>query len=45
LLQDFDACLGGLFTARNNNARRGLRLHGGLSGKWEEGKRSYQRGE
>lgn len=29
LLKDFDTCLGGLFTARNNNARRGLRLHGG----------------
>jgi hypothetical protein len=37
--------LGGLFTARNNDACGGVRLHSGLSGKWDEGKRSYQRGE
>ena len=45
LLQDFDACLGGLFTARNNDSCGGFRLHGGLSGKWGEGKRSYERNE
>ena len=29
LLEDFDTCLGGLFTARNNDPCGGVRLHGG----------------
>ena len=29
LLQDFNTCLGGLFTARNNDSCGGVRLHGG----------------
>ena len=33
LLQDFDTCLGGLFTARNNDSCKRVRLHGGLSRK------------
>jgi hypothetical protein len=45
LLEDFDTSLGGLFTARNNDACGGVRLHGGLSGKWGEGKRSYETNE
>ncbi len=45
LLKDFDTCLGGLFTARNNDARRGVRLRGGLSGKWGEKKKSYEGNE
>ena len=41
LLQDFNTCLGGLFTARNNDPCGGVRLHGGLGGKWGEEKKSY----
>lgn len=32
LLKDFNACLGGLFTARNNDSSGGVRLHGGGEG-------------
>jgi hypothetical protein len=45
LLEDFDTCLGGLFTARDNDSCGGVGLHGGLSGKWREEKKSYQRNE
>jgi len=45
LLKDIDTCLGGLFTARNNDSCGGFRLHGGLSGKWGEEKKSYERNE
>jgi hypothetical protein len=45
LLEDFDTSLGGLFTARNNDSCGGVRLHGGLSGKWGEEKKSYERNE
>ena len=45
MLQDFDACLGGLLTARNNNSCGGVRLHGGRSGKWGEEKKNYEGNE
>ena len=45
LLQDFDTCLGGLFTARNNDSCGGVRLHGGRSGKWGEEKKNYEGNE
>ena len=45
LLKDFDTCLGGLFTARNNDSCGGVRLHGGRSGKWGEEKKNYDGNE
>ena len=45
LLQDFDACLGGLFTARNNDSCKRVRLHGGLSRKWGGEKKNYEGNE
>ena len=44
-LKDFNTCLGGLFTARNNYSCKRVRLHGGLSRKWGEEKKNYEGNE
>ena len=44
-LKDFNTCLGGLFTARNNDSCKRVRLHGGLSGNWGEEKKNYEGNE